>query len=448
MKLSSIIKSPRRAVKSLIARELSSIAPLFDYLIELLPQDHSDQQILNEATCKRKSTVTDLSCLNEVIEPNSSTLILLDGLFNYHPDIQTLLEEIKPSLNRESSIFLVSYSPYYRWLYQLTNFLGLREGQLPTTFLTKTDLNNFAKLGGYSVTRRRGGVFIPYALFGFGNLINGFLSLIPLIKELSLVQTNILRPQFQTVDDLTLSIVIPARNEKGNIENAVKGLSLWDENMLEIIFVEGHSTDETLEEILRVQKLYQNKYKIKVYEQSGKGKNDAVRLGFQEATGDLLTILDADLTVPPKYLHRFYGAYCDGVADFVNGSRLFYPMEDEAMRFLNRLGNVFFAKALSFVLDTHIGDSLCGTKLFSRKDYQRYKQWREEFGDFDPFGDFELLFPAALLGSVIVDVPVPYRARRYGKSNIDRFRHGFMLLKLTSVGLVNLKMNLFSRGRS
>lgn len=447
MKLLSFFVSPKRAIKSLIVRELSSIAPLFDHLIELLPQEHSDQQILNEAICERKSTVTHLDNLSDVIKPDTNTLILLDGLFNYHPDIQTLLAEIKPRLNRESSIFLISYNPYYRWFYQVANVLGLRDGQLPTTFLTKTDLHNFARLGGYTATRIRGNVFFPYSLFRLGYLINGILSLIPLIKQLSLVQTIILRPQFRSTEDLTLSIVIPARNEKGNIENAVKGLSLWKDNTLEIVFVEGHSTDGTLEEILRVQELYQSRYRIKVLEQPGKGKNDAVRLGFQEATGDLLTILDADLTVPPEFLYRFYRAYNDGIADFVNGSRLFYPMEEEAMRFLNRLGNVFFAKALSFVLDTHVGDSLCGTKLFSRKDYQRYKQWREEFGDFDPFGDFELLFPAALLGSVIVDIPVPYRARTYGKTNIDRFRHGFMLLKLTSVGFVNLKMNLFDRER-
>jgi len=139
--------------------------------------------------------------------------------------------------------------------------------------------------------------------------------------------------------------------------------------------------------------------------QTGKGKADAVRLGFAHATQPLLAILDADLTMPPEMVGRFYEAYCQGFGDFINGSRLVYPMEGDAMRFLNRLGNIFFAKMLSGILDVRIGDSLCGTKLVTRVDYQRMEAWRRDFGDFDPFGDFELLYPAAVLGLGIVDIP-------------------------------------------
>jgi glycosyltransferase involved in cell wall biosynthesis len=175
------------------------------------------------------------------------------------------------------------------------------------------------------------------------------------------------------------------------------------------------------------------------YQQTGKGKSDAVRLGFSKATHELVTILDADLTMPPEMLPRFYNAYCSGLADFVNGTRLVYPMEGEAMRFLNRVGNVFFAKSLSFVLDTHLTDSLCGTKLLRRDDYARMVRWRQDFGDVDPFGDFELLFPAAMLGLGIIDVPVHYRARQYGATNIHRFRHGLMLLRMTLIGLFRVR---------
>jgi glycosyltransferase involved in cell wall biosynthesis len=170
-----------------------------------------------------------------------------------------------------------------------------------------------------------------------------------------------------------------------------------------------------------------------------------VRLGFSQAEGDLLTILDADLTMPPELLGRFYAAYCQGHADFINGSRLVYPMEGNAMRFLNRLGNVFFAKALSWVLDTQIGDSLCGTKLLARHDYERMISWRGDFGDFDPFGDFELIFPAAVLGLGIVDIPIRYRDRTYGSTSISRFRHGFMLLNMTLIGLYRIKLGMMKR---
>jgi len=170
-----------------------------------------------------------------------------------------------------------------------------------------------------------------------------------------------------------------------------------------------------------------------------------VRLGFANATQQLLVILDADLTIPPEMLRRFYEAYCQGHGDFINGSRLVYPMEGEAMRFLNRLGNIFFAKMLSAILDVRIGDSLCGTKLVTRSDYQRMLAWRSDFGDFDPFGDFELLFPAAVLGLGIVDIPIRYLARTYGATSIQRFRHGLLLFKMTWIGLMRIKMGWRSR---
>ncbi|MBE2220674.1 MAG: glycosyltransferase family 2 protein [Anaerolineae bacterium] len=433
-------------IKKMIARELASLSPFFENLIELFPQKHSEQVIYSLVPAAKKITVFDEDDLQKCIANDESNIFLLDGLLNYASDIQMLLIQVKHILNRDSRLFVVAYSPYYRWLYKLANALHLRQGELPTTFLTKTDLRNLAQLTGYTVTRIKGTIYFPFTLFGIGYLINGLLAAIPFIKELAMVQSIILSPQIPCAESVSLSVVIPARNEMGNIENALIGLQNWPhKEKLEIIFVEGHSTDDTYQEILRVQEKYNSEFNIKVYQQTGKGKSDAVRLGFSQATSELLTILDADLTVPPSYLYRFYEAYLAGMADFVNGNRLLYPMEDKAMRPLNRLGNSFFAKALSYVLDIHIGDSLCGTKLFSRKDYQRYIAWREVFGDFDPFGDFELLFPAAILGSSFVDIPIPYRARTYGSTNIDRFRHGFMLLKLTTVGFVKVKLNLFNR---
>jgi len=196
----------------------------------------------------------------------------------------------------------------------------------------------------------------------------------------------------------------------------------------------------TWEEIQRVVAVYSSRFKLRALRQTGKGKSDAVRLGCAHASGKLITILDADLTMPPELLGRFYEAYCQGLADFVNGTRLVYPMEGEAMQPLNHLGNIFFAKALSIVLGNRLGDSLCGTKLVAQHDYVRMVAWRKDFGDFDPFGDFELLFPASVLALGIVDIPVRYRARVYGTTNINRFRHGLILLKMTLIGLFRIKV--------
>ena len=177
---------------------------------------------------------------------------------------------------------------------------------------------------------------------------------------------------------------------------------------------------------------------IKAYKQPGKGKNDAVRVGFEKATHEVVTILDADLTMPPELLERFYKAYCAGLGDFINGNRLFYPMECNAMRTLNRIGNIFFAKLLSWILSIKIGDSLCGTKMFSLHDYRRIIEWRSRFGDFDPFGDFEMLFGASELAMGVQDLPIQYKARSYGETNISRFRDGLELIRMVTIGFFNI----------
>jgi glycosyltransferase involved in cell wall biosynthesis len=283
-------------------------------------------------------------------------------------------------------------------------------------------------------------------MLGLGTAINRVMPLVPLARWLSLTSIVVMRPLVASSQQ-GVSCVIPARNERGNIENALKRFPDLGREA-EIIFVEGHSTDGTWEEILRVSTVYRDQFRILAVQQQGKGKADAVRLGFSHAREDLLVILDADLTMPPEMLSRFSFAYDQGHGDFINGSRLVYPMEGAAMRFLNRMGNVFFAKLLSAVLDVRLGDSLCGTKLLTRHDYERMVAWRQDFGEFDPFGDFELLFPAAELGLEIVDVPVRYLARTYGETNIQRFRHGLQLLKMTWVGLVRIKMGIRKKRRA
>jgi glycosyltransferase involved in cell wall biosynthesis len=277
-------------------------------------------------------------------------------------------------------------------------------------------------------------------MLGLGDVINRLLPLIPLIRWLSFTSIAVLRP-LVAPSKLGVSCVVPARNERGNVENALKRFPDLG-CPTEIIFVEGHSTDGTWEEILRVSALYKDRFRILAVQQPGKGKADAVRLGFSHARQPLLVVLDADLTMPPEMLSRFCEAYNQGHGDFINGSRLVYPMEGTAMRFLNRIGNALFAKTLSWVLGVRLGDSLCGTKLLARHDYERMVAWRRDFGEFDPFGDFELLFPAAVLGLGIVDVPVRYLARTYGETNIQRFRHGLQLLKMTWVGLIRIKMGI------
>jgi glycosyltransferase involved in cell wall biosynthesis len=234
------------------------------------------------------------------------------------------------------------------------------------------------------------------------------------------------------------TVVIPCRNEKGNIENAVIRLPQFCED-LEIIYVEGNSQDGTLDEINRVISAYPDK-DIKVLVQDGLGKGDAVRKGFNHAHGDILMILDADLTVPPEDLTKFYKAITTGKGEYINGTRLVYPMDDQAMRFLNFWANRTFSIIFTWLLNQRLTDTLCGTKVLTKKNYDKIVDNRSYFGDFDPFGDFDLIFGATKLNLKMVEVPIRYTARSYGETQISRFRHGLLLLKMVVFAYKKLKV--------
>ena len=370
--------------------------------------------------------------------------VLLNGNFNHSHDIQGLLSVLRRGASRNLRVIAVLYNPYFASIYRLANRLGMRKGERPSTFVTNTDLENIARLSGFRVVRRRAAIYSPVRLFGLGMIINKVMPAVPLLRHLSFTQIVVLAPELRPEARPSISVIVPTRNERGNIEGALDGLRAVRDELpgLELVFVEGHSNDGTWDEIQRLIPRYAADFKIAAFQQTGTGKGDAVRLGFKRATGDVVTILDADLTVPASALPRFYDAYRDGLGDFINGSRLVYGTESGAMRPLNRLGNVAFAKALSSVLSVRLGDSLCGTKLFARHDYARFTAWRGDFGDFDPFGDFEMLFPAAILGLGVVDLPIRYLARTYGETNISRFRHGWMLLKMTAIGFVRVRLGI------
>ncbi len=429
----------RRYVNGIIAAEVSRFCRYYDRLIQLSPLPTDTGSLFQSVDCPAKGVVSSLEEFPDLTEETSErSAVLLNGNLNHDLDIESTLRRLKVRLARSSRVVLVAYNPYLSSLYSLANWLGIRKGAAPVTFVTHTDLQNIAKLSGFEVVGMRPVAYLPWRLGGIGTFLNRLLPLIPLVSRLSFASVLVLRPVIAAKTAPSLTVIIPARNERGNIENALKRMPNLGART-EVIFVEGHSSDGTWEEIQRVLPLYREKFSLSAYQQTGRGKADAVRLGFSHASGDLLTILDADLTMPPELLGRFYDAYRAGLADFINGSRLVYPMEGEAMRFLNRLGNVFFAKALSVVMGARIGDSLCGTKLVARHDYQRMTDWRNDFGDFDPFGDFELLFPAAILNLGIVDIPVRYRARTYGSTNIRRFRDGWRLLKMTTTAFFRLR---------
>jgi len=294
------------------------------------------------------------------------------------------------------------------------------------------------------VVRFEDRLLMPLEVPGLSTALNRYLVRAPGMKHASLYRIYVLRARGglqlrgAAPRRASVSVIVPTRNEAGNVAGAIARTPVMGSGT-ELIFVEGHSTDDTWGTIQQEIRRYDGPLKLRAFQQSGKGKGDAVRLGFAHATGDVLMILDADLTVPPEELPEFYDVLAGGHADFVQGTRLVYPMEPGAMRFFNKLGNVAFSQLFTYLLQQPIKDTLCGTKVLWRRDYERIAAARAYFGDFDPFGDFDLIFGAARLNLKIAEIPVRYRDRTYGATNIQRWRHGVLLLRMSAIAARKIK---------
>lgn len=366
--------------------------------------------------------------------------IVLDYLTGYLPDIQAVLERLRACAHPRTRLHLTSLNTLWKPALRLAVGTGRVMPQPASAWLADVDLVNLLELAGWEVVRFERQQLCPWNIPLLGPLLNRFAVRLPGLRHLGITLCLTARPRRAPAPagSLTCSVIVPARNEAGNIRPALERILVMGAGT-EVIFVEGNSKDDTWDTILREVAAYDGPLQVRAMKQPGKGKWDAVFTGFAAATGDVLVIQDADLTAPPEDLPKFFAAIETGAAEFANGSRLVYPMESRAMRFLNLLGNKFFAMTLSFVLGQPVKDSLCGTKMLLRADYERVLRRIAPFGDFDPFGDFNLLYGSALLGLKIRDVPVRYKDRTYGETNISRFRHGWILLKMTWFGARKLR---------
>jgi len=370
-------------------------------------------------------------------------IIILADVVGHLLDVETVLRRLRRCCAPHTRLIISYYNFLWEPVLKLAERVGLKMPQQHQNWLAPDDLSNLLHLAGYEVVKTERRLLLPKWFPLLSTVANRFLAFLPGFRSACLCQYLVARPVGSRREasgegtEYSVSVVIPCRNERGNIEPAVRRLPYFGSRQ-EIIFVEGHSSDGTTEEIERVRHAYPDR-NIRMLVQEGRGKGDAVRLGFAQATGDILMILDADLTMPPEDLPKFYEAIAGGKGEFINGCRLVYPMEDQAMRMLNLFGNKFFSMAFSWLLNQRIKDTLCGTKVLFREDYLRIAANRAYFGDFDPFGDFDLLFGASKLNLKILEVPIRYQDRAYGTTNIHRFAHGWLLLQMTVYGFFRLK---------
>ncbi len=365
--------------------------------------------------------------------------IICSDVLGFLIDIQKFLENVKSICDNSTRIVFTYYNWFWQPILKLTELFNLKSKQPPQNWLNTDDLKSFLYLAGFEIIRTEKRFLFPIKIPLISFLINKYFAKLPLINNLCLVNYLIVRktPSFIKKDH-SVSVIIPTKNEAGSIENAIKRMPKFGKS-LEIIFVEGNSTDNTLEKIKEIKEKYQQTHDIKYYIQNGKGKGDAVRKGFAHANNDILMILDGDLTVMPEELPKFYQTLISGKGDFINGSRLVYPLEKQSMQYLNMLANKFFSIMFSWILGQRIKDTLCGTKVMFKKDYQELAKNRDYFGNFDPFGDFDLIFGAFKMNLKIIDLPIRYQERKYGTTNISRFKHGWLLFKMLIFTLNKIK---------
>ncbi|MBN2137215.1 MAG: glycosyltransferase [Sedimentisphaerales bacterium] len=366
-------------------------------------------------------------------------VLICNSLGGWH-DIQAVLERIAGVTDEHTRIVITYYNHLWEGIMSIGSSLRVRKPNSYQNWLPSQDISNLLELSGFDVIRSASYLMMPKRLPPLTALCNYILSLLPIFRYFNLVNLVIARPAAvaKSDSDLSVSVIVPCRNERGNIEDAIKRIPRMGRET-EIIFVDGNSTDGTAEEIERCISQYPDRRISLIHQGDGIGKGDAVRKGFAAATGDILVIQDADLTAPPEDLPKFYRALRDGKGEYINGSRLVYPMEKQAMRFLNLLGNKFFSVLFTWLLGQRFRDTLCGTKMISKANYELIAANRSYFGDFDPFGDFDLIFGAVKQNFKVVEVPVAYRARTYGSTSISRFAHGWLLLKMSWIAFKKIK---------
>jgi SAM-dependent methyltransferase len=366
--------------------------------------------------------------------------VICNRLCHSATDIRRLLASLREHVSERGRLFLVVYNYLWEVPSRLAELAGCKLPAPTSNWLSHSDFENLFAITGLETVRFEDRMLLPAAVPGLAPLCNRYLGKLPGWQRLSMYRIYALRRRENLAKPrkVAVSVVVPARNEAGNIAAAIARTPVMG-SKTELIFVEGGSSDGTWDAIQTAIKGYQGPLKLSAHQQTGKGKGDAVRLGFAKAKGDVLMILDADLTVPPEELPVFYDVIARGLGDYVQGTRLVYPMDPGAMRFFNKLGNIAFSQLFTYLLQQPIKDTLCGTKVLWRHDYERIAAGRSFFGDFDPFGDFDLIFGAARLNLKIIEIPVRYRERVYGETNISRWKHGWLLLKMSGVAARKLR---------
>ena len=410
-----------------------------NHINELMKYTSGDISVLH-ITSKASKAVRSLSGVDKIIidpELNISLeelstldklydLVIVTDIFEVSTDIYHFISSIKKVLNYEGKILLTSINPKWNSIFNIVELFNLKQKSYINSYIHPKKISNIFNSLGFENIQSYDRQIFPFKLLGFGVLVNILLELIFSYFNVG-IKTYFL---YQSVDRgsrvYTKSIIVPAKNEEGNLQPLIERIPIL-KGSYEIIIACGPSKDKTYEKALEIKKDKPN-IKIEVFEQTKNGKANAVWEAIEKSSGEVIAILDSDISVDPEELFYFFEVIESGNADFVNGTRLMYPMEDSAMRTLNKLGNRSFQFIISKLIGVNLSDTLCGTKVFKKSNLESLRKWQEKMKIVDPFCDFDLIFSTAYSGLKILEYPVHYRSRTYGTTNISRFRDGWKLI--------------------
>ena len=394
------------------------------------------------AATSRHPKLTFIACAGEDIAIEGTfDYIIFSDVVPFADDLLEMFRRARDVSHPGTRVIIHSYTQLWRPLIRVLEMLKLKPQKPLRNWVDARDIAGFLQLAGFEVVSSTRRILFPKRVPLVSSFLNGVVANLWPFNKLCLTYWVVARPAAMEKNDVrSVSVIVPCRNEAGTIAEIVRRIPEMGEST-ELVFVEGGSTDDTRAQIERQIALHPER-RLVFHTQEGRGKADAVRKGFAHASGDVVMIFDADMTVSPDDLPKFYDAIASGRAEFANGSRLVYALEPHAMQLLNIAGNKFFSGVFSFLIDQHVKDTLCGTKALLRSDYERIAAGRAAFGASDPFGDFDLLLGAARLGLKIIDVPVRYSARKYGSTNISRFRHGWLLVRTSLSAFRRLKVDV------
>ncbi len=373
------------------------------------------------------------------IENNSYDLIIVTDIFDISNDVMSLILKLEKICNDNGKIVFSNLNSLWYPILKVFELLRLKKQSSKRNKTSPKKLLNVAKGANLELVNIYSRLYFPFKFLGLGILINQLLEILFFKFKLGIKIYSVFRKSNLKFLEKSKTLIIPAKNEEGNLEELIDRINLRHEN-LQIIFCIGESKDNTMEKAKELMSKY-NKINFSLIEQASNGKGPGVFESFNFVENDLVAILDSDLSVDPEELKNVFEIIEKGSADFVNCTRLIYKMEKGAMRILNSFMNTFFPIVISSITNVRFTDTLCGTKAFNKEFINKITYWKKTQKNLDPFGDFDMLFSAVYYGEKIAEYPVKYKSRRYGETQINRFRDGFRLIIYVFVALYNLNVS-------